>query len=69
MPMVAVVVAEHTAIIGSADPRVNVGQAVLDYFVPGKPSFFFKNRAASLAAEIEGLIYLLLQLGWLVSSP
>ena len=69
MLVVAVIVAEHTAIIGWANPRVNVGQAVLDYFVACKPSFFLKNRAPSHASEIEGLIYLLIQLGRLLASP
>jgi hypothetical protein len=69
MLIVAVVISEHTAIIGWANPEVNVGQAVLDYFVACKPSFFFKNRAPSLAGQIEGLIDLLLQLGRLLSSP
>jgi hypothetical protein len=67
--IVAVVIAKHPAIVDWANPRINVGQAVLHYFLAGKPNFFFQNRATSLAGEIEGLIDPLLQLGWLLSSP
>src|SRR5208337_585808 len=57
MLIVAVVVAQYTAIVHRANPRIDVSQAVLHNFVAYVPNFFFENCSPPRARQITTLIH------------
>jgi hypothetical protein len=66
VPM-AVVIAEHAAIVPTADPRIDVGETVLHHLPLIPPDFFLENSAATPASEVAGVVNDLLRFGSLPS--
>src|SRR5271157_3408131 len=56
MMAMAVVVSQHAAIVGGANPGIDVRQAVFHHRAAIAPNLFFHDSTTSAATEIAGLI-------------
>jgi hypothetical protein len=56
MVTMTVVVAKHTAMILTADPGIDISEAVFNHASSIAPNFLFENSAASPASEVGGVV-------------